>query len=185
VSDPQRSTRPFSKSVFDGLVFLAVLAVLVFALNRTGFIAPQRGDFIAVDGDSLRQADRDFRLHGIDAAELNQYCAGKMGADYPCGQEAKRALTRLVRGKALSCAILDGDRYGRNVVQCRVGSLDINAEMVRLGWAIAYIKHSTAYTDEEADARRNKRGLWQGTFESPEKWRRRNRNSLVDSDLGE
>ncbi|HUR43308.1 MAG TPA: thermonuclease family protein [Aestuariivirga sp.] len=181
MSDRRRPTRPFHKSVFDGLVFLAVLAVFVFALNRTGFIAPQTGNFIAVDGDSLRQADQDFRLHGIDAAELHQYCVTN-GRQYPCGQEAKRALGQLVRGKKLACLTLDGDRYGRNVVQCRAGDLDINAEMVRLGWAIAYVKHSTAYMDEEADARRNKRGLWQGTFESPEKWRRRNRNSLTQND---
>ncbi|MBC8036717.1 MAG: thermonuclease family protein, partial [Rhizobiales bacterium] len=135
-------------------------------------------------GDSLRQGGQDFRLHGIDAVELHQSCV-KNGRQYPCGQEAKRALSQLVRGKTLACDTLDGDRYGRGVVHCSVGSLDINAEMVRLGWAIAYTRHSEAYLDEEANARRNRRGLWQGTFERPNKWRERNRNSLMRVDLDE
>ena len=177
--------RPFYKSVFDGLVFLAVLAIIMFALKQTGLLAPQTGAFIAVDGDSLRQGDRDFRLHGIDAPELHQSCANKAGENYPCGQEAKRTLASLVRGKTLSCVTLDGDRYGRGVVECRAGSLDINAEMVRLGWAIAYVRHSAAYVDEEAQARRGQRGLWQGSFERPDKWRERNRNSLARGDPGE
>ncbi|MGH6854365.1 MAG: thermonuclease family protein [Aestuariivirga sp.] len=180
----RRRARPFYRSVFDGLVFLVALLMIVFAVKQSGLIPSQTGNFIAVDGDSLRQAQQDFRLHGIDAPELHQSCV-KGGRNYPCGQEAKRALDQLVRGKTLSCTILDGDRYGRGVVQCRAGDLDIAAEMVRLGWAIAYTRHSAAYVDEEANARHNRRGLWQGTFESPDKWRERNRNSLMRDDSGE
>ena len=180
----RRGTRPFYKSVSDGLVFLALLAMIVFALQRTGVIARQAGAFIAVDGDSLRQGEQDFRLHGIDAVELHQLCL-KNGRQYACGQDARRALDRLVRGKTLACDMLDGDRYGRGVLQCRVGPLDINGEMVRLGWAIAYTKHSNAYLGEEANARRNKRGLWHGTFELPAIWRERNRRTLMGSYIDE
>lgn len=158
--------------------------MIVLTLQRTGLIAPQTGNFIAVDGDSLRQGEQDFRLHGIDAVELHQSCVKKRET-YPCGQEAKRALDRLVRGKTLNCVSLESDRYGRGVVECRAGAIDINSEMVRLGWAIAYTRHSRAYLNEEANARRNKRGLWQGDFEPPEKWRNRNRNSLLRSDPDE
>jgi endonuclease YncB( thermonuclease family) len=178
-------SRTFYRSAFDGLVFLAAFLMIVFAAKQTGLIGPQTGEFIAVDGDFLRQANQDFRLHGIDAPELHQSCSNKLSGNYPCGQEAKRALSHLLRGKRLVCATLDGDRYGRGVVQCRAGDLEINAEMVRLGWAVAYTKHSTIYMDEEADARRNRRGLWQGAFEKPEKWREQNRNSLMRGDLGE
>ena len=180
----RRRARPFYKSVFDGLVFLAALAILLLFVQRTGLIAPQPENFIAVDGDSLRQGQQDFRLHGIDAVELHQSCT-KNGRQYACGQDARRVLDRLVRGQTLDCDLLDGDRYGRGVVECRAGSTDISAEMVRLGWAIAYIKHSEAYLDEEATARRNQRGIWQGTFEPPQKWRERNRNSLMRSDFDE
>jgi len=182
VNSYRRRTRPFYRSVLDGLIFFAALAMIVFALQRTGIIAPQTGDFIAVDGDSLRQGEQDFRLDGIDAPELHQSCL-KGGREYPCGQEAKRALGQLVRGKSLACVTLEGDRYGRGVVRCRAGDLDLNAEIVRLGWAIAYTKHSGAYVDEEANARSHQRGLWQGDFERPEKWRDRNRNLLKRDNL--
>ncbi|MBC8037524.1 MAG: thermonuclease family protein [Rhizobiales bacterium] len=158
--------------------------MILLAVRQTGLLAPQTGNFIAVDGDSLRQAGRDYRLHGIDAPELHQSCA-RMEETYPCGREAKRALGHLVRGKTLECVTLDGDRYGRGVVQCRAEGLDINAEIVRLGWAIAYTKHSEEYLDEEAQARRDQSGLWQGTFEPPQKWRERNRNSLLRGDQDE
>lgn len=92
-------------------------------------------------------------------------------------------MDRLVRGQTLDCDLLDGDRYGRGVVECRAGALNVNAEMVRLGWAIAYTKHSEAYLDEEATARRNQRGIWQGDFEPPQRWRER--NSLMRSDFDE
>lgn len=175
--------RPLYKSVFDALVFLAVLAIVTFALNQAGIFTPQSGIFIAVDGDSLRQGDRSFRLHGIDAPELQQSCATKMGGDYPCGQYAKRALSDLVRGQTLVCTLSDTDRYGRTVAQCNAGRLDINAGMVRLGWAIAYVKHSAAYLDEEMEARKSKRGLWQGRFERPETWRNSHRRELQQGSM--
>ncbi len=170
--------RPLYKSVFDALVFLAALVIVMLALDQAGVFTPQTGIFIAVDGDSLRRGDRSSRLHGIDAPELQQTCATKMGGDYPCGQYAKRALSDLVRGQTLSCTPRDTDRYGRIVARCSVGRLDINAEMVRLGWAIAYVKHSAAYLDEEMEARKSKRGVWQGRFEIPETWRNSHRREL-------
>ncbi len=174
----------FSRRRARDLIFLAALLMIAIALQRTGLIAPKTGEFTAIDGDSLRQRKQDYRLHGIDAVELHQSCVSN-GRDYPCGQEAKRALGQLVRGKSLACLTLDDDRYGRNVVQCNSGDLDINAEMIRLGWAIAYTKHSQAYVDDEAQARRDSRGLWQGDFERPDKWRERNRSTLLRGDLDE
>lgn len=42
--------------------------------------------------------------------------------------------------------------------------------MVELGWAVSY----GLYQREEADARKNQRGLWAGKFERPAKWRKVN-----------
>ena len=44
--------------------------------------------------------------------------------------------------------------------------------MVRNGWAIAYRRYSKDYIEEEQEARRDKLGIWQGTFQFPEEWRR-------------
>ncbi len=184
VSFHRRSVpRLFYKSVFDALILAALVAMIVFALNFAG--VPASGQFVAIDGDSLRRDDVDFRLHGIDAPELHQTCMNEAGGDYPCGREAQRALSQLVRGATLSCPAIDTDRYGRVVATCQGGGRDVNGEMVRLGWAIAYRKHSHSYIDEENEAREARRGIWQGAFESPEQWRAGHRQTIVRSDLGE
>jgi endonuclease YncB( thermonuclease family) len=163
------------KSLFDALVFLALLAMVVFALKISGIIEPDTGQFSAADGDSLRMGKDNYRLHGIDAPELHQHCASAAGEDYACGLEARRALASLINGKELKCSTVDWDRYGRNVALCRAGSLDINREMVRLGWAVCYRRHSLAYVKEEAEARQARRGIWQGSFDYPEDWRAEHR----------
>ena len=61
------------------------------------------------------------------------------------------------------------DRYGR------VGGEDVNATMVRHGWALAYRRYSTDYEDDEDDARAAKVGLWAGEFMPPWEWRKLNR----------
>ena len=55
--------------------------------------------------------------------------------------------------------------------------------MVRLGWAVAYSRHSLSYVRLEAEARRAKRGIWAGSFEPPEDYRAR--QHLVQGNLGE
>ena len=157
---------------------LALLAAILLALRQLGLLQPDTGRFTAIDGDSLRRGDIEVRLHGIDAPELHQDCVAGDGRSYPCGREARSALARLVAGQDLTCTVTETDRYGRDVATCRAGDVDINAAMVRSGWAVAYRRHGTAYLAEERAAKAAGRGLWQGPFEEPEAWRNRNRDSL-------
>jgi endonuclease YncB( thermonuclease family) len=155
-----------------------LLAVLVLALAKTGGVideAPRPmapGAYEAIDGDSLRRAGREYRLNGIDAPELHQSCQAPDGSFYACGREARDVLAGLIRGRALVCVVLDSDRYGRAVARCRAGEADLNADMVRRGWALAYRRHSNDYVDEEAAARKGRLGIWRGRFETPEAWRK-------------
>ena len=55
---------------------------------------------------------------------------------------------------------------------CFVGSRDLNAEMVRQGWALAYQKYSTDYVIQEKVAQSERTGIWSGQFVSPWDWRR-------------
>ena len=181
------SSRPRSllRTLADAMVFVTLLVMLLLALRQTGWLAPQSGSFIAVDGDSLRKGDDEYRLHAIDAPELHQTCVSALGAGYPCGRDAQKALRALVSGHDLSCRILETDRYGRAVATCLQADLDINAEMVRQGWAIAYRQHGLDYIAAETAAKKARRGIWQGEFELPEKWRADHRNSLVQGGMAE
>ena len=46
--------------------------------------------------------------------------------------------------------------------------------MVRRGYAVAYKKYSKQYILDENLAKEEKLGLWEGSFLSPEKWRKLN-----------
>jgi len=67
------------------------------------------------------------------------------------------------------------DRYGRLIAVCFVDGRDINAEMVRQGWAVAYRQYAKDYVGEESEAQSARRGLWQGEFVPPSEWRRGHR----------
>jgi endonuclease YncB( thermonuclease family) len=183
VSRYWRRPRPFYRSVIDAAFFLVVLTMVLAAMKQFGMIDLGTGSLQVVDGDSLRRGDTDIRLHGIDAPEYRQTCRDKHGAEYACGKQAANALRNLVEEGAVSCTSIETDRYGRAVALCKRGDLEINREMVRLGWAVAYSRHSLSYVRLEAEARRAKRGIWAGSFESPEDYRARQRP--VQGGLGE
>lgn len=66
-------------------------------------------------------------------------------------------------------------RNKRLIAVCFVGNQDINAEMVRQGWALAYQRYSMDYVDYEKTAKVARKGLWQGQFVPPWEWRREKR----------
>jgi endonuclease YncB( thermonuclease family) len=140
--------------------------------------APQAAEIAGrakvVDGDSLEIGGDRVRLFGIDAPEGRQDCR-RNGQAWRCGEDAAAKLRSLVQGATLRCMPRDTDEYGRSVSVCKNGSTDINAEMVRAGFALAYRRYSNDYVDEENEARKAKRGLWAGEFTPPWDWRRESR----------
>ena len=54
---------------------------------------------------------------------------------------------------------------------CSAAGEDLNAWMVRQGWALAYRHYSTAYVSDEDAAHLAGVGIWRGTFEAPWDWR--------------
>ena len=73
---------------------------------------------------------------------------------YPCGEAARGALVRLIGNQRVRCQEHDIDRYGRVVAACWAGDVEINGEMVREGWAVAYEAFTHAYQADEREARR-------------------------------
>ncbi len=123
-----------------------------------------------IDGDSLFIDDREIRLSGIDAPEFLQVCYDKNGKEYECGQKAKDMLEALA-GKDIKCQVLEVDRYKREVAICFSKGKNINEEMVKSGWAVAYTAYTKDYVKEEAEAKLAKKGIWQGRFMKPELYR--------------
>lgn len=128
-----------------------------------------------VDGDTLDIRGTRIRLHGIDAPESAQTCRDSSGAEYRCGQQTALRLSDFINRRPVSCQHRDTDRYGRIVAVCKVGGADLNEWLVREGLAIAYRQYSSDYVAAEQEAKANKRGIWDGTFEQPAEFRRRKR----------
>jgi endonuclease YncB( thermonuclease family) len=119
-----------------------------------------------IDGDSLEIGETRIRLHAIDAFEGRQTCR-RDGAEWNCGAEAAALLRRLVGGGEITCAKTDIDSYGRTVAICRKAEVDLGAEMVRAGYALAYRQYGNDYVEEEKEARAARRGAWSGEFVAP------------------
>jgi len=161
---------------------LLLLAAITYVARQAGVLPDETGSFTAVDGDSLRKDGKDYRLHAIDAPELFQTCQRADGGSYDCGREARDELRRLTRNATVTCQVLDTDRYGRSVAECFAGKQSLNDAMVRSGWAIAYTRHGQDHAAAQDDARSARRGLWQGTFQTPEAWRSANRQQLMQGE---
>ena len=114
-----------------------------------------------VDGDTIVIGGASIRLHGIDAPESAQNCNGFDGATWACGEAATRALAHMIGGREVSCAFKTRDKYKRLVSVCSVDGQDLNAEMVRRGYAWAFVKYSKDYVALETEAKAKKRGIWQ------------------------
>ena len=146
------------------------LSVLVMLAGATAHAAEWTGTARVIDGDTLEVGGTRLRLAGIDAAEAAQICVGPGAVAYDCGYEARQELVRLIGDQVVRCGGTGTDRSHQPLVVCHAGQTNLNAEMVRSGWAVAW--QSRDYQRLEDEARAARRGLWQGKFQQPDQWRR-------------
>ncbi len=128
-----------------------------------------------IDGDTVKalidgHQQWKVRLAEIDTPEKRQ----------PWGKRARQALAAKIFRKKVRIVVTGTDRYGRRIGKIYLGDRDINREMVREGHAWAYRKYlrDRSLLDDEAEARRERRGLWslpESQQVPPWKWRRRQR----------
>lgn len=144
------------------------VAMPVYAQSNDHTIGKAR----VVDGDTIEVGNIRIRLWGIDAPEASQQCEAD-ARRYACGTAATDKLVSLIGARDVDCVHKTRDRYGRVVAMCRIGNLDLGAEMVQSGWAVAFVRYSSDYVSQENEARMARRGLWAGTFDPPSSWRSR------------
>ena len=119
-----------------------------------------------IDGDSLRIGNTEVRLWGIDAVELYQTCI-RGRKTWECGKAAKSDLADKVNTQRLVCQKNDTDPYGRIVAECFLGQENINAWVVRQGYALAYRRFSKKFIADGEQTKAGSRGIWNATFLNP------------------
>ncbi len=132
--------------------------------------APIVGRANILDGDTIEIGGQRIRLWGIDAFEAAQQCNGDRGL-VACGAQATHELTELIADREVICIYRDIDAYQRIVALCRVGTTDLGAHLVRRGLAIAFTRYAQDYVPDEAVARADRVGAWQGSFTAPANYR--------------
>ncbi len=148
------------------LLALAGLAIVLSLWPQDDKGPAVIGTATVVDGDTLRIGGETFRLQGIDAPELAQTCG-----NWPAGEEARRALQRMVDRQAVRCERMGTDRHGRTTAHCYAGESDLGAALVRSGMAFAYTSYSMRYLFDEVRARFDGVGLHGRGCIDPADWR--------------
>lgn len=140
---------------------IALVMALLSALCRESAAEVIVGAARVVDGDTIQLGDTRVRLEGIDAPETKQTCLNAKGREWDCGRAASRELQKLLGRQEVRCKGDAQDDYGRLLGTCSVGSLDINAQMIRSGLAWAFVKYSPTYVGVEKEARQARRGVFE------------------------
>jgi len=168
------------------LIILIIISSIFFILTyndvRSENINKISGFAKVVDGDTIKINSKKIRLYGIDAPEKKQKCKKtyltisfmSFTKDYMCGELSTQKLIKKINKQKLNCNILDVDRYKRLIGECFKRNINLNSWMVSNGYAVAYRKYSKKYVTDEINAKNNKLGIWQGKFEMPWDYRRKN-----------
>lgn len=145
------------KKIFIGLLILVLFVVLsdFSALFRkeTGTIASE-----ITDGDTFKLSSGEkVRLLGIDAPENGKYYY----------KQATNKLRELVYGKniTLEADSADKDQYGRLLRYVFVDDEFVNLEMVKQGYAQAFVvsdmkKYNNIFLEAENKSKEEKIGIW-------------------------
>lgn len=155
-------------SALAGVVALGVLSSIPPSETAARSVAEHgslSGRARVIDGDTLEIDGRHIRLEGIDAPETGQTCGRRLAGSWKCGPAAADRLAALVAKRSVTCESRGDDKYGRMLGVCSVDGNDINAQMVREGYAWAFVKYSQSYVQQEAEARGQRVGIWQGDAE--------------------
>ena len=195
-SDPinhNGNAMPIKTFSIKGFLFLGLLAGLTtFLLASPTFarepIRTVTGTVTKVsDGDTIHVTTPEktkltVRLYGMDAPEtpkINQRTGHINKPGQPYGEESWKALEAKIMGKQVRLDIIDIDRYKRMVGVIWIDNRNINLEMVKEGYAEAYLEYlkepyRAQFIRAEKEARSARRGIWSlPDYERPKDFRKR------------
>ena len=168
-------------------LFLVISICLIFFFLTYKDVKSQEPKIISgiakvIDGDTLKIKKNKIRLFGIDAPESKQLCQKtwlsisflSFNKNYPCGRISAKKLKEKIDSKYVTCKSFNKDKYKRFIAECYRDKTNINRWMVLNGYAVAYKKYSKKFVAQENLAKKDKLGLWAGSFELPWEWRKKN-----------
>ena len=147
---------------------LLVVVILVVSLAWPAVAQEHSGIPRVVDGNTIIINFQNIRLHGIEAPNAEQLCEIE-GESWLCGWEATNALAHIVGRHWVSCRQNRLNEGGVVGATCFAGNvLNINAWMVRNGWATAQNQTNTRFLQLEILARQEQIGIWRTKYNNTE-----------------
>ncbi len=141
------------------IIFVLLLIINIITFSMSGkVIKVADGDTITIQTSNNEKIK--IRLYGIDAPEKKQ--------EY--GIKSLDVLKKLSYGKTVDVEVKEKDRYGRTVGIVFLKGEEVNLKMIETGNAWYYKKYAKEqinYADAEAEARKNKLGLWNSDKQMP------------------
>lgn len=122
-----------------------------------------------IDGDTVKiEGGLRVRYIGIDAPAI----ASMSGLPDACyGREALSINKQLVEGQEIELEkdLSETDRYGRLLRYVYLGNVFINDYLIRNGYVTLFtlspdVKYQSQFSQAEAQAKANKRGLWNSCY---------------------
>ncbi|MFH1081660.1 MAG: thermonuclease family protein [Pseudomonadota bacterium] len=180
--------KPFSIRAIFILLLLAGLSTFLILPITHAAIRTVTGTVTKVsDGDSIHVTTPDrtkltVRLYGMDAPEtpkINQRTRRVNKPGQPYGEESWKALRSRIMGMQVRLDIIDIDKYRRMVCMVWLSDRNINLEMVREGYAEAYVEYlkepyRSQFMRAELEAKSAKRGIWSlSNYERPRDFKKR------------
>jgi endonuclease YncB( thermonuclease family) len=167
------------------LVLAVVASGTIASIVGAAYAADVSGPARVIDGDTLEVGSARVRLFGIDAPETAQDCRDTRGRQWRCGEAAATRLKRLIGNRTVTCAGRGLDDYGRLLGVCSVAGRELNASLVREGFAWAFVKYAPDYAAIEREARAARRGVFAAENAPPwnfreAKWNRATSTAAAD-----
>ena len=165
---------PMVKFMNKKFIYLIVFFISIFLLkNLNAEDKIIKGKAKVVNSDYIKIDKQTIILFGVEAMERPQKCYINNEL-WPCWESGVRKLEEIVDLGETVCFVKGKAKMNRVFAICETQNIELNRELIRSGLALARIKQSDLYIDDQRYAKENNLGIWRGKFIEPWKWRMQN-----------
>ena len=116
-----------------------------------------------IDSGTIQSGSVVITLADITARDAKATCKDAKGRSWACGEAGRVALMKLIRTRAVRCALPEGGEQKSFAARCSVAGDDLSTWVVRQGWANPKDTSEKALADAEDAAKKAKIGFWRGS----------------------
>jgi endonuclease YncB( thermonuclease family) len=156
-----------------------ILLVALFSASHGWAASP-----VVKDGHTIQSGGVTYRLDGIDAPEFDQICIDDHADAWACGVAARDQLTSLIGNRPVHCEDQGAEPSfkKRHIGICTVEgeTVSLNQLLVRQGFALNFEPSAKGrFSQDEAAAKDDRRGLWKGCFVAPQEFRHAKKDGVL------